>query len=516
MAKHLLQEKNCYKKYCRRLTAALLLAGAVTLSGLSEALPAAAMDAQPTGLLISPATELPGTGSQDVNLAANWPQGPAVTAESAILIEADTGTILYAKDIHKQQYPASCTKILTCLIAAERCKLDEMVTMSKSAVFDTPRDSNHIALDVGEAITMEEALNAILIRSANEVAFAVGEHISQSTWQDFGPIMNERAAELGCLNSNFVNPNGLPDENHYTTAYDLAVIARSFFANEMLAKISRTTRLELFPTDTQPDHIIENTKTLLLPGQSMAYEHLVGCKTGYTNAARSCLVACAEKDGMRLISVVLRDDSPEQYKDTIALLDYGFANFTMANVSQSETKYQLNDNGMFYADNDIFGSSNPLLSVNTKDCVVLPITADFADLESTISYDTEYDNQAALITYSFDGIKVGTASVDFLGSEKQNFTFDALENDTLPGEDAYDSALSDKVVPGEGNDAVAAPSNEPTIVFVNILRAFLWGLAALAALAVLVFLIVVLARTIRRSSKHRARQRRWKRRYRRR
>lgn len=161
------------------------------------------------------------------NEIPGWPAGPVVTAESAILIEAETGAILYAKNIHARQYPASTTKILTTLIASEQCSLDEWVTFSREAVFDTP-DSNHIAMDVGQQLTMEDCLNAILIRSANEVSFAVAEHISGGSWQDFSEIMNARAAELGCVDSHFANPNGLPDENHYTSAYDLAMIGKAF------------------------------------------------------------------------------------------------------------------------------------------------------------------------------------------------------------------------------------------------------------------------------------------------
>lgn len=409
----------------------------------------------------------------DSNQIEGWPQGPVVTAEAAILMEAETGTILYSKNIHKQEYPASTTKLLTCLIAYEECELDEMVTMSHSAVYDTPRGSNHIALDEGEAITMEQALHAILIRSANEVAFAVGEHISGTSWQDFGPIMNERAKELGCLNSNFVNPNGLPDENHYTTAYDLAVIARAFFDNELLAKISRTTKLEIPVSDTQPDHIIEHTKNQLLPGQKKAYKYLVGSKTGYTDAARNCLVSCAEKDGLKLICVVLRDSSSDHYDDTIALFEYGFSNFTTVNVSQSETKYHIDGTGLFYSDNDVFGSSKPLLTLNTTDFLVLPINASFADTVSTISYDTENDNQAALITYTWNGVEVGRASVDFVENADNSFTFDAPMQPT------------EEVVPQE-------PEESP-IVFINIVKIAAIVVGCLAVLA-LVFLGILFVR----------------------
>ena len=130
------------------------------------------------------------------NEIENWPQGPVVSAESAILMEAETGTILYAKDIHKQEYPASTTKILTTLIAAERCELNEEVYFSKRAVFSLPAGSNHIAMNAGDVLSMEQCLNAILIRSANEVAYAVAEHIGGS-FEGFAEIMNERAKELG-------------------------------------------------------------------------------------------------------------------------------------------------------------------------------------------------------------------------------------------------------------------------------------------------------------------------------
>ncbi|MBQ9135571.1 MAG: D-alanyl-D-alanine carboxypeptidase, partial [Lachnospiraceae bacterium] len=150
----------------------------------------------------------------ETNSIENWPEGPVVTSQSAILIDAETGVILYAKNIHEQLYPASTTKLLTCLIATEQCSMDEIVTFSHDAIFDTPRDSSHIALDEGNQLTLEQCLNAILIASANEVSFGVAEHVTGTSWEDFAPLMNERATELGCVDSNFVNPNGLPDENH--------------------------------------------------------------------------------------------------------------------------------------------------------------------------------------------------------------------------------------------------------------------------------------------------------------
>ena len=194
----------------------------------------------------------------ETNSIENWPEGPVVTSQAAILMDAETGAILYAKNVHEQLYPASTTKILTCLIAAEQCSMSEIVTFSHDAIFDTPRDSSHIALDEGNQLTMEQCLNAILIASANEVSFGVAEHVTGTSWEDFAELMNTRAKELGCVDSNFVNPNGLPDENHYTSAHDLAMIGRAFFANELLCKISSTARLDLPPTENQPKHILAN------------------------------------------------------------------------------------------------------------------------------------------------------------------------------------------------------------------------------------------------------------------
>lgn len=377
------------------------------------------------------------------NEVENWPVGPVVGAESAILIEAQTGTILYAKNIHQQEYPASTTKIITTLLAAELCELDEVVSFSRKAVFDNPPGSSGIAMDVGQALTMEQCLNAILIRSANEVAFAVAEHITGTTdWTVFADMMNKRAAELGALNTHFVNPNGLPDENHYTTAYDLAMIGRAFFDNEMLCKISLTRRLEIPASDRLPHAKLELSSTEIIPGGKYAYEYIVGCKTGYTNAARSCLVSCAEKDGFRLICVVMRDEAPYQYTDTISLFDYGFSNFQKVNISQTDTKYDIDNSGLLYSGNDILGSSQPFLTLDKDDYIVFPRTASFEDLETTISYDTDEQNQAAAITYTYHGVDIGSIRVIFTNGGNETCLFGTvLSTGTDPGKDTEESPV---------------------------------------------------------------------------
>lgn len=357
------------------------------------------------------------------NQIEGWPAGPAVGAEAAILIEAETGTVLYSKNIHWKEYPASTTKILTTLIATERCEMDEIVEFSHDAVFDNPPGSSGIAMDMGQALTMEQCLQAILIRSANEVAFAVAEHISGTTdWSVFADMMNRRAEELGAINTHFANPNGLPDENHYTTAYDLAMIGRAFFDNEMLCKITLTRRLEIPASDRLPHQKLELNSMQIIPTGTYAYEYLVGCKTGYTEAARSCLVSCAEKDGMRLICVVLKDEEPNQYTDTIALFEYGFLNFSKVNISRSETKYDVNSMGLLYSGKDIFGSSRPFLSLDPDACIVLPATADLDSLKSHVEYDAENKNQAA-VKYTFHGVDVGSVAIRFAEDEEETYLF---------------------------------------------------------------------------------------------
>ena len=158
--------------------------------------------------------------------AAYWPS--AVTAESgaAIIMEENTGAVLYEKNSHAENYPASITKIMTALLAVENCDLNEEITFSEDAVYKNEGSTSHIARDVGEKMTMEQCLYGMMLESANECAYAIGEHVAGGDINDFVDMMNERAKELGCKNTHFVNPNGLPDEDHYTSAYDMALIAR--------------------------------------------------------------------------------------------------------------------------------------------------------------------------------------------------------------------------------------------------------------------------------------------------
>lgn len=424
------------------------------------------------------------------NEIENWPDGPVVSAEAAILMEANTGTILYAKNIDEKMYPASTTKILTCLIATEQADLNDIVTMSDEAVFSVPADGSKIWLDSGEQITVDQALQAILIASANDASNGIAELIGGSL-DGFAEIMNERAKELGCTNSHFVNANGLYDDNHYTTAHDLAMIGRAFFSNELLCKYSSTPKLHLTPTATQPDDIIEFSKNKLYEGAEYEYEYLVGSKTGYTDEARQTLVSCAEKNGMKLICVVFKEETPYQYEDTINLFNYGFANFQTINISESDSEYVIDNANFFNTDNDIFGSSKPILSLDKNGYIVIPNTAELSDTESSISYDVTEENQIASIDYTYNGVAVGSIAVNLASESVATYQFDSAVNDT---------SITDTE---EATD---------TVIFINVKVVILWILG-IAGLLAAIFIIRALMNNYNFAKKHRRHLRKKRRRY---
>lgn len=346
------------------------------------------------------------------NEISNWPAGPVLGAQAAYLVEANTGTVLYAKNINEKLYPASTTKMLTCLIAVENCSMDEVITFSHDAVFSLESGSSNIGIDPGQSMPLRECLYGILVGSANEVANAVAEHVAGST-DAFADMMNEKAAELGCTNSHFVNPHGLYNDDHYTTAHDLALIAKAFFQNEQLAKIGNTGSYHFEATSTQPDDFYIRNKHQLISGD-ITYEGIKGGKTGYTEEARQTLVTCAERNDMRLICVILKEESPDQFYDTVKLFDYGFTNFSSVNVAENESGYTIRNSGFFHNSVDILGNSAQLFKLNTESRLIVPKTITFDELTSVVSYDTTNEQQIAVISYYYHDVCVGSASIELL------------------------------------------------------------------------------------------------------
>lgn len=250
-----------------------------------------------------------------------------LTAESAILMDATTGKILYEKNSRTKQYPASITKLMTILLALEHGSLEDEITFSHDAVFSIEPGSAHIAIQEGEILTLEQVLYGIMLRSANECANAAAEYVDGSM-EKFAEHMTARAKELGCEITNFVNANGLFDENHYTTAYDMALIAQELLKNETYRSMMSNTYYLIPPTNKQPEERPLHGQHQMLNENSLYYyEPAEGGKTGYTVEAQNTLVTYAKQGDTELIAVVLKCNGAQHYVDTKTLFEYGFANY---------------------------------------------------------------------------------------------------------------------------------------------------------------------------------------------
>lgn len=250
-----------------------------------------------------------------------------LAAETAVLMDAASGEVLYEKNADQKMYPASITKLMTILLALEHGKLTDEITFSHDAVYNIEQGSAHIAIMEGETLTLEQVLRAIILRSANEASNGVAEYVDGSV-EAFAKHMTERAKELGCKNTNFVNANGLHDENHYTTAYDMALIAKELLTHEEYRSMMSETDYEIPPTNKQTEtRYLHGQHQMLNPNSIYYYEDAIGGKTGFTSEALNTLVTYAERDGMELIAVVMKCNGAEHYTDTAALFDYGFETY---------------------------------------------------------------------------------------------------------------------------------------------------------------------------------------------
>lgn len=255
---------------------------------------------------------------------------------AAVLMDASSGQVLYDKNMRAREYPASITKILTAVLALEKGKPDDKITLSAEAVYGVPAGSSNIALQPGEELTLEQALYAMLLMSANDAANGIAEYAGGSL-EGFAELMNERAAQLGADGSHFVNANGLPDDGHYTTAYDMAVFMRRALELPDFVRISGTVTYTMPPTNLQPEARNFANQHKMMKNTSYAYEGVFAGKTGYTSQAGHTLVTAAKRDGRTLICVVLAgSDAGMPYEDTKTLLDYGFGSLESRTIKKEE------------------------------------------------------------------------------------------------------------------------------------------------------------------------------------
>lgn len=339
-----------------------------------------------------------------------------LSAASAILMDAKTGTILYEKNAYEKQYPASITKLMTILLALENGNLTDTVTFSHDAVYSIEPGSAHIAIQEGETLTLEQVLYGIMLRSANECANAAGEYVDGNLTA-FAEHMTEKAKELGCKNTNFVNANGLFDENHYTTAYDMALIAQALLKNETYRSMMSNTYYEIPATNKQSEtRYLYGQHQMLNPNSLYYYEYAEGGKTGYTVEAQNTLVTYAKKDDTELIAVVLKCAGAEHYVDTKTLFDYGFANFKTSKVLSAGEIRQNVDITETY--NDKTEIKETIAAALAEDVyATLPIQSDVSAIETSIQCDATKEVPIALgdalgtVTLTLNGETITTASL---------------------------------------------------------------------------------------------------------
>lgn len=272
--------------------------------------------------------------------------------ESAILIDADSGAVLYEKNANERHYPASITKIMTVYLALSRGSLDQTLTATDTAIDNIDRKSSHIWLDYGEELSLKDACYAAIMASANDASNVLAEAVGGSQ-NEFAEMMNEAAAAAGSKNTHFANAHGLPDEDHYTTAYDMAMITRMAIQNPDFAEIFGTVKYEMQPTNKQKDVRYFASGNDMLKKGEFFYEYATGGKIGWTEDAGYTIVTTASKDGVNLIAVVLKNSNKNaRYTDTRTLFDYGFANYKQITIPASafeEKTIEIKKRGQLWA-----------------------------------------------------------------------------------------------------------------------------------------------------------------------
>lgn len=252
-----------------------------------------------------------------------------LTADSYILLDNKTNKVLYKKNENEKMYPASTTKIVTALLTLENCNLDDTVTASYNAVMSIPEGYSSANIQIGEQLTVEQLLEVLLVHSANDAANILAEHVGGSI-ESFVTMMNTRLNELGINNSHFTNSFGMHDENHYTTAEDLAKIMKYCLKNETFRKIAGKASCAIPATNKSGTRSYSSTNELLNANSSNYYKYLIAGKTGFTSQAKECLVSAAYRDNLELIGVVLHSNS--RFSDSKKLFEYGYSNYSVKNI----------------------------------------------------------------------------------------------------------------------------------------------------------------------------------------
>lgn len=372
--------------------------------------------------------------SSTAQAAAKWPKGPdkgSLSSASAIVMELSTGTVLYSKNIHKKHYPASITKIMTSLLTLENSSPSDVVTFTEAEAHGIETGSSSMYCVPGEKFTIEQVLYGIMLQSANEMCLVAADHVAGSV-DKFVDMMNQRVAQLGLKDTHFMNPNGLHNDDHYTSAYDMACIAREAWKNPSFQKICGTRTYQVKSTNKRKASEILGGQLLnhhqMINGYetSSRYEkdYVIGGKTGYTSMAHSTLVTFAEKDGMQLVSVIMKGNSPKQgepneYTDTTRILDYAFEKFSKHAVNGENSN--VNEN-LFNTFDSYFNADQSPLRLSAESAVILPKGVGLKKAKQQIQYDNSVklqdgENVIGTVKYTYDGRMVGSTDIIYDSSK---------------------------------------------------------------------------------------------------
>ena len=349
----------------------------------------------------------------DTNEIPGWPQGEAVQSASAVVMDMNTGTFLYSKNAYEKRYPASITKIMTAMVALENGNLDDEITFDES-VYDLEEGSSHVGIQPGEKMTLRHALYALMLESANDAGVGIAEYLGGSL-EGFAELMNKKAEELGCVNTHFTNPHGLHNENHYTCAYDMALIAQAAYEIPEFREMVSSTQSYCPPTNvTEEERYFVNHHKMIQEESEYYEEWCTGGKTGYTSDAWNTLVTYGEKNGRKQVCVVLRvPGAVKCYEETALLMNYGFDNFSQVNLVSDElepTFYEamkLNYVGMskkYFRSGLLDQTVGKIIS----GVVTVPNTVTHADL----NVKSESSGQTTLLTYLYHEWPVGSAVIE--------------------------------------------------------------------------------------------------------
>lgn len=348
-----------------------------------------------------------------------------IYSDGAVLMESSTGKLLYGKNENEKLYPASTTKILTAILAIEKCNLKDKIVASNSAIMSIPSGYSNASIQPGEALTVQELLELFLIHSANEVGYIFAEHISGNI-ENFSTLMNQKAKELGCKNTHFTNPSGIHNKEHYSTAYDMALIARYCMKNETFRSIVSKTSCTIEATDKYEKRYFQNTNDLIIPTSKYYYKYAIGIKTGFTSQAKNCLISASLKDNMELITVALGAEATEdgrsgRYVDTLNLFEYGFSNYKIQKISSANTTVKE-----ISIENATKDTKN--LPVLLKDDIIAltPNSIDLNNLNYNVSLNEnivapiQEGELLGKITYNIDGITYSSDLIAGHSVEKFN------------------------------------------------------------------------------------------------